>query len=253
MTWCLPAHEHRMFGRNPLEVVVCQLRFDPILKVQQRVAEFQDQVRSRFPQYEESEAELFELRLPESEVHSRKVRTFTLSARAEKASVTIGDQSIALQYGAHRDRRTLIEDAQLVLGVFDRCFAPVSRRRLGLRYVNLIDREQIGAALGRGVDWADLIAPGFLGVQSGLADLDGTRFATEFTSPMPRGAMTARFGILPLPSRSNLVFRLDIDRYCEDDLASVDVAALLETFADDIYRLFRAAAGKALIDWMEPT
>lgn len=46
-------------------------------------------------------------------------------------------------------------------------------------------------------------------------------------------------------------FRLDVDRYTEEDLSIADVDGLLGGFVDDIYNVFRAAAGPALIEWME--
>ena len=53
MSWRLPEHDLHTYPRNPLVAVVAQLRFDPILKIADRVADFQDRVRARFPKFEE--------------------------------------------------------------------------------------------------------------------------------------------------------------------------------------------------------
>ncbi len=251
MTWQLPEHEHRTFPRNPLDAVVCQLRFDPILKLQPRIQDFQEKIRERFPHYTEAEAEQVEIDFPAGRVQGRRVRIFTFSARQDRCAVVVGDASVALQYRDHRDRSALMDDAKLVFGAFQESFASVSPSRLGLRYVNVVDREAIRRDLGRAAEWSDLVTGGFLGIPAGLADLVATRFATEISSRMDAGMMTLRYGLIPLPARADLVFRLDIDRYREEALDVSLVPGVIAGFSDDIYRVFRAAAGPALLEWME--
>jgi hypothetical protein len=63
--------------------------------------------------------------------------------------------------------------------------------------------------------------------------------------------MTVRMGLLPRADGAGLHYRLDVDRFVVEDFVFADVQSLLARFVDDIYRVFRAAAGDALLEWMD--
>jgi uncharacterized protein (TIGR04255 family) len=164
----------------------------------------------------------------------------------------LGDQSCSLEYRDHRDRSALLEDAELVFGALHDVFGGISAIRFGLRYVNRIDRDAIARDLGRSLRWQDLIAEQFLSLPGGSADFEEARFATEITRPVASGgAMTARYGLLQVPDQKAPVFRLDVDRYAEQNVSVPRVPTLLAEFSNEIYRLFVTAAGKDLRIWME--
>jgi uncharacterized protein (TIGR04255 family) len=248
MTWRLPEHQHRTFSRNPLVAVIAQLRFDPILKIQATVAEFQDKVRGRFPRYEQTEGQAIEL--APGGMRVRKVADFRFSAKTEPTTVVLGDQGLAIEYRAHQHRDVLFTDFELVANALDQVYRPISPTRLGLRYVNVIDRARVSRDLQRPVEWSELVAEAFLHMPADLADLEGTRFAFEVSSPVPSGAMTLKYGLLPAEDGA-LAFRLDVDRYREDDLGVAGLVNDLRTFSDDIFRVFASASGPALCTWME--
>ncbi len=248
MTWRLPNHERRTYRRNPLVAVIVQLRFNPILKIEARVADFQDIVRGRFPRYEESESQQVELS-PEG-IRLRAGKDFRFMS-AEPVSMLLGDGAVALEYRAYDDREVLRADVDLMCEATQRALAPVTPIRLGLRYVNTIDQTMISQDLRRDVAWSELVGESFLRVPGNLTDLDGTRFATELSSPMPLGGMTVRCGLLPAPVPKGLGYRLDVDRYRDDSFALDSVPETLTTFADDIFQVFAAARGPALAEWME--
>lgn len=250
MTWSLPDCEHRTFTRNPLEVVICQLRFDPVLKVHAGVADFQERVRHRFPRYEDRQGQLVEF--APTGLQSRAVRDHAFYSRTRPATIVLGDQSCSLEYRDHRDRNELLDDAELVFGALQDVFGGISAVRLGLRYVNRIDRDAIARDLGRTLGWQDLIAEQFLSLPGGTGELAEVRFATEITRAVASGgAMTARYGLLPIPDQSVPIFRLDVDRYTEQNVSVPRVPTMLGEFSNDIYRLFVTAIGKDLRIWME--
>lgn len=246
--WQLPPSESKEYPQNPLEVVVCQISFEPILKVHAGVPEFQDRVRDRFPGYEEAEGIVFELR-PTGPVQ-RSVLQHRFLAHEEPSVASLEPSSVTLEYAAHREREVTRRDARLVCDAMTSTYQRVATKRLGLRYVNRIDRDRIGERLGRAVEWSELLQPPYLRVPTDLADLESASFASEVTANCGRGRMTVRLGLLPTPDR-RLAYRLDIDRYVEEHFDLGDVDALLVQFAEDIYRLFRTAAGPTLLEWME--
>lgn len=249
MTWKLPEAELRVFRRNTLEAVICQLRFAPILKVHDNVAEFQDRVRERFPGYQESEGILLELAggVP----RQRQVRQHRFLAKGEHCVVVLGDTSVSLEYRLHRERDVLLRDVALVCEALAAAYRSVTPARLGLRYVNAIDLDRIREGLGRSVEWEDVITPEFLRLPTGLSDREASRFASEITSSIEPGQMTVRLALLPRAGASALHYRLDVDRFVEEDLRFDDVPQRLARFVEDIYRVFRAAAGGALLEWMD--
>lgn len=247
MSWTLSDHPHRVFARNPIVAVVTQLRFDPILKVREYVPEFQDAIRQSFPKFEEREAEFLDV--SPAGVRVQKATEFVFRSRDDVATVVLGTNAVGLDYRIHRQRSDLLRHAALAYGKAIELLK-CSPTRLGLRYTNVIDRERINTDLGTELTWGDLIAPAFLNPPSGLADLDGTRFAVEVASVLEPGHMTARYGLLPRLDPKRLVFQLDIDRYRDDTFAQSDVESCLVRFADDIFRVFRQASGPGLERWM---
>ena len=248
MAWRLPDHDHRTYPRNPLEAVIVQLRFDPILKVGDRVADFQDGIRGRFPKFEVQETQSFEIN-PALGVRTRNEREFRFQTKDASGTVFLSTHAVALETRAHIERDALLGDFAAVMKALRAVYDPVSPLRLGLRYVNLLDRKRIGADLQTEVAWGDLVAPDFIHVPCGLADLEGISFGSEFSGGLDGGRLTLRYGMVPEPEREAR-FRLDIDWYAEQDL---DVDAIQDTlmrFAGDIFSVFRTAAGPELLRWM---
>ncbi|HQU44113.1 MAG TPA: TIGR04255 family protein, partial [Pirellulales bacterium] len=55
----LPEFPRVIYGKNPLEVVICQLRFPPILRIGAELpAEFQERIRKDYPEFRDRSAAL---------------------------------------------------------------------------------------------------------------------------------------------------------------------------------------------------
>lgn len=248
MTWTLPPHPHRVFERNPLVAVIVELRFFPILKVPTRVDDFQDKVRTVFPAFQEAKSQMVNLGPAPVEVRSEHFFTFTKSD--ESATLSLSTSSLSLESRRHERREQLFADVQMGVDALTAVFGPVATNRLGLRYVDIIDNERIASDLGRSTSWERLISPRFGAVPAAVADLDGTLFACEIASPTANGeAQTVRYGLIK-DGDGRRKFRLDVDRYVEGSIEPTNVVSLLNSFADDIFAVFMAAAGPDLLEWM---
>ena len=129
-------------------------------------------------------------------------------------------------------------------------YGPVTPTRLGLRYVDVVDKERIEADLGRRTTWQDLISDRFLSVPTGLANLEDTLFACEVVSAMPAGgALTVRHGLVREGDQT-VKYRLDADRYVESGIDPTRIVEQLGSFADDLFAVFVAAMGPDLREWM---
>ena len=225
MTWLLKKVPRQTFRQNSLATVIMQLRFHPILKVTERIADFQDRVRPRFPGFDTIESQTIEITSSGSgELHTETAYRF--HAESEPTKVSLHTSAVSIEYGAHQSRDVLLRDVETVLSALEAVYAPIVTKRLGIRYVNLISRSRITSALGRSVSWRDLLTQNFAQVPGGVAELDDvTTFLAEVTSPCDHGRMTLRYGIVPdavpvaisvanAPS-ADRKFRLDTDRYVE--------------------------------------
>lgn len=249
MPWKVDPYVHTTFARNPLVVVVAQIRFHPILKIGGYVDDFQDQVRGRFPAFERTRAVALDIQ-DFTRVHVEEEDTFTFRREEDRATMVLARGGLTVEHQTYSTRKRL--QADLALGWA--ALQPVRPQtiRLGLRYVNVIRRSQIEADLRREVTWGDLVATdGFRAFGSDRLD-DDMYFTGEVSGPVPQaGAMTLRYGKLPgLHPPASAEFRVDVDRYLDGYTADEEPEALCDRFANDAFSTFRRFAGQALDEWM---
>lgn len=251
MSWHVPSQPHKVFSRNPLVAVVVELRFFPILKLaeKEKVADFQELVRATFPAFHDVTRQLVNLG-PGAPVEVRNERLLNFVKGDESCTLTLSTSSLALESRRHERREHFINDAKVGIDALVKTCGPVVPTRLGLRYVDLIDKEAIERDLGRATTWPALISNTFLAVPTGLADLDGTLFACEVASSMPNGGgQTVRYGLVE-DGDKKVKYRLDVDRYVDGAVEPSKLVELLGAFADDIFAVFVAAMGPDLEAWM---
>lgn len=252
VTWNLPDNPIKTYERNPLAAVVVQLRFHPILKIVELMPKFQDAIRGRFPAYAQIESQVVDLG-PSGAMQFRSGFAHQFKAQHEATAVSLAEDSFSIEYKGHQSRTALLDDLRLVLEAM-KLFVPVHSTRLGLRYINIIRRDQIATDLSKDVQWADLLSEKVYDVPGGIASQGPrTRYAIEVTAPREPGSMTLRYGLLdanlggPGPVEH---FRFDTDRFVEREVPLEDIEKLVAAFCDDIYLAFRWAAGPTLIEWM---
>lgn len=248
MTWKLPTQPHKVFERNPLVAVVVELRFFPILKLADKIADFQDQVRSTFPAFQDVTRQLVNLQ-PAGPIEVRNERLFNFVKADESSTLSLSTSTLVLESRRHERREHFMNDVRVGIDALSKLCGPVVPTRLGLRYVDVIDKERIERDLGRSTSWPKLISDPFLAVPTDLADLDGTLFACEVSSSMPNGGQTVRYGLVQEGDKRTK-FRLDVDRYLDQPGDPSKLVELLGTFADDVFAVFVAAMGSDLALWM---
>lgn len=251
MTWTLPDTEHRKFERNPLVAVVVQLRFHPILKIADKIADFQERVRPQFPVFLEGSNEVVSIKSP-NDVEVKSERQFLFKTTDESCSITLSISAIAVENRKHVGHEAFLEEVRMALDSLIAVYAPIAPHRLGMRYINILDRVKIGEDLEREVRWQDLVSEEFLRMPAAMTDLDQTLFANEVSSPVGDGALTLRYGLLPGPSEGTTQFRFDLDRYVD---GSFDVGTAMDkllTFTGDLYAPFDQMIAPSLVEWMKP-
>lgn len=250
VAWNLPQYDDEVFERNPLVSVICQLRFHPILKIGERVADFQDDVRAGFPGFAEATANMLNVQVEAGGFEVKKEQQYIFRKPDDSSTMTLTTNSLAIENHRHLDRAQLFSDVAMAASALALHYKPVSLTRVGLRYINLLDREMIGRTLGRDLAWDELVTPGFLRLPSDLAELDSMLFFSEVRGPVRQtGALTLRHGVMK-DGDGAARFRFDMDRYAEGNVEIDDVSSLLEEFGRDLFSLFKTAMGPALTEWM---
>ena len=255
MAWRFDRPEHCVFSQNPLVATVVELRYHPILKIgiTQGVPEFQDQVRNEFPEYSEVKNQVVRLMPPSPSVEMREENQFRFTKEGVTTTLTLSDSAISLENRKHQSHLSTLRDMQTATSALANVFSPIRPTRLGMRYINVIDRSLIGHSLNQEVNWNQLINAEFLKMPRDLADLSDTAYWMEVDSPMPSsGNMTLRYGIQRDAAKAIGPFRFDIDRYHDGPFDINATCDLLREFALDIHALFMMMAGPKLLQWMGP-
>lgn len=248
MSWNIAPVDRKVFERNTLEAVVCQLQFNPILKVDQKISDFQEQVRSRFPNFSVVPVKNITFS-KDDQVDLSEEKQFLFKKENSEDSIFLTTDAIAFETRKYTKRSDFLSDVKLGFDSLTNIHGKVIPRRLGVRFINSIHREQIQDYLKRTVEWRELIKDGFLSVPENLYNLSDSCFLNEVTSTCDTGKLTLRYGILPDP-KSPPCFRLDIDRYLEGNFDISRSEEFLKLFTNETFALFTQVLKPLLIEWM---
>ncbi|MCD8322858.1 MAG: TIGR04255 family protein [Oscillospiraceae bacterium] len=152
-------------------------------------------------------------------------------------------------YGILRDTFLDVLDAMAAQ------YPSLSIRRLGMRYINEIKLPQADAGVGLGADfWQNYVNPWLLGGLRFAAN-DGALARHMCTTELNYGTdrATIRYGIFngeyPKPNRRR-EFILDVDTYCQTNVATDNVSAKLDDYHAAACSVFEAAITDKLRDRM---
>jgi uncharacterized protein (TIGR04255 family) len=175
--WLMPFPEFEkvVYEQNPLDVVICQVRFPAILRIDSEVpAAFQERIRQYFPIYTEKSEATFDI-TPEMqapiplELARQFLNTAGLRKNHEFASeegnwtVNVTRTFLALSTRDYREWEDFKRKFEIPFKALIAEYSPPFFSRIGLRYLDQIKRSSYGLA---DVSWDQLLQPyvaGFLG------------------------------------------------------------------------------------------
>jgi len=167
-----PEVERVLYKKNPLTQVICQLRFPPILRVDAEVpAAFQERVRHFFPGFSETAEWNVDVppdvnaqvppELLRRVLQSAGVKNYQFETEDKEWKINLSRTFVALSSASYGRWEEFKERLQLPLAALIEIYGPEYFSRIGLRYVNVIDRTELGLAE---VPWAELLRPYVLGI-----------------------------------------------------------------------------------------
>ena len=241
-----PRSDRVVYRNNPLAEVVCQLRFPAILRIEAEApVNFQDRIRAEYPEYRS--APVFPPELPATAVallqganpeSPKCVHEFTNPEGAW--SVSLARTFLALkttQYVRWEEFRLRMQNLMTTLvGTFQ----PAYYSRVGLRYVDVIQRSRLNL-LGR--SWGDLLKPH---IAAEFCEPDWADHIDQSTKQIsvrlsdPGGRVLIRHGLVFAEGTNEPCYIFDADFFMDSQRTETrDAAIILERFHGSAGNLFR--------------
>ena len=164
-----PDEPRVIYEKNPLDTVICQLRFPAILKIgADPPVDFQESVRRRYPLFKEKPpldiagglpsevASLIAKRLPVSMAST----AYDFTTADEQWTLTLAREFLALTARRYERWELFKEHLEEGLRAVVQHYSPAFFTRIGLRYRDIIRRSALGLERS---SWKELLRPHIVG------------------------------------------------------------------------------------------
>lgn len=253
-----------IYNKNPLDKVICQVQFPPILKIEVDIpAAFQDRIRNIFPRY--SETPKIQIDVPQEimknipgEIISQfplplQKKNHEFSSDDDIWKVNLTSTFFALSCTEYTRWEEFRDKMKIAFETFLDVYSPPYCARIGLRYVDLIRRSDIGL---EDVKWSKLLKPHTLGLLSS-PDVEDRIDAFENKYELRLNDNTSKVRILTgfvehMIEHENC-FIIDSDFFNNDRMSIEQVWDKLEYLHERSSRLIRWCITDKLHASMEPS
>jgi uncharacterized protein (TIGR04255 family) len=253
MPLALQDHPRVVFERNPLKVVVAQVRYPPIYAIEQPagVAAFQEAIRGTYPLAQRRGAEVAVSIGPSGlGIPAGQPGPWRFTTEDGAWTVAVSPDFLSIETSNYERFEVFHERFRAVLEAASATIRPSRRERLGLRYVNEISHPE-ASTVG---DWQQFLHAELLGLASGEALQEGvTQAIQQVQVGLEEANITIRHGYVRSGDSAS-VYLLDIDVYDEKP-SPFDVDDILEKASDYkgwVWRIFRGSITDALVEYLGP-
>src|SRR5271166_868046 len=232
-----PPSERVFYEKAPLIEVVAQLRYPQILRIQgQPPADFQERIRDRFPLLEKGFAPLLpglQMPLPAEIVQalgSQGSLSYLFLTEDRTATVTLSSDSLALSTRAYNQWEDFLDLLGPPLTALIDEYKPSFFQRVGLRYVDAIQREALGLS---NRPWSQLLRPEILGelaIPEFEQNLETVGRQIRVKMPDETGSILLRHGLAHVQGRPGLSYMIDLDFFNERRTEVRNAESLLSRF-----------------------
>ena len=249
-----------IYNKNPLDRVICQLKFPPILRIDtDPPAEFQGYVQKEFPNY--SEKTELPIRIssgvqdripPEEMLDPANTKNHEFSSEDGHWKINLTRAFIALSTNKYREWEDFKQKLETPLTTLDRIYSPSHFSRIGLRYKDIIRRSALGLD---DVSWTELLREQILGILADSQISESVRnLESVYQIALPERESAVRvFTQLAQDKNSDEVcYVIDSDFFKASKTLIDDVIGNLDYFNAHAFRLFRWCITDRLHESMEP-
>lgn len=252
------------YAKNPLVEVVAQVRFPRVLEIDDQLpSDFQRAIREDYPLLETQELALSVLigqdpnKIMADDLPKRVVYHFIAPDRVWR--ISLSSEFIALTCDKYEQWEDFRPRMMAALEVVAKLYSVTHWTRMGLRYRDLIIREDIGL---KDVPWRELIAPFLLGltVADGLAEGDipetDVLAAQSYVSfQLEDCVLGLRHGIVRKEQTGEQAYMIDADFYLDSQVAELNLDAIeqhLDRFHANAGAVFRGCIQQRLHNTLDP-
>ena len=167
-----PQSTRVIYKNNPLENVICQIRFPAILKIDSEIpAEFQEKIRNQYPNFREKTEILLgqreivgagvALEMIDEFMKGPAIKNYEFASENEIWRINLTRTFVALSTKKYTKWEDFRERLNKILEYFIRIYCPNNFTRIGIRYIDIISRNKLKI---NGEKWSDLIQPYIIGI-----------------------------------------------------------------------------------------
>lgn len=245
----VPTAEHEVFASPPLKAMLGQVRFPPLLKINDLafLADFQEAIRADFPNF--APEQQFNLVLgPEGPQNANVSRAYRFTSADGAWSILIAPDSLTLEVivaESYTEYGDFVTRFRTAWSAFETHVSPSSITRQGLRYVDHLEGDQAAA------EWASQINPDLLGAVMGPLGVGLERSLSEYRFQRDAGTLVFKHGMLPAGPDDRPGYLLDFDYFAENLDSDTSTQAVVDRFDDyhsAIHDLFRWSVTEAAIE-----
>lgn len=244
-------YEEVDFEKTGLEIVICQLRFDPLLRIaHEPPLHFQEALRSKFPRLtQRREAIQVQVAtgsaaIQPTEAPQTEPSVWLMHTEQGDWTAALGASYVSLETVAYKHFASFSAQLDVVLDAFEEAYPGIDTfRRVGLRYVNVFTEEEFP-----GRDWVTRLKPQLTGPMADSQIGDSVVSAQQqFVLAESDWTITVRHG-----SEGDGGYRLDLDHATRVPVSYADVRERLSEFNGRIYQVFRWAISEEMLYDMGP-
>ena len=227
-----------VYENNPLDKVICQLRFPQILRIENELpANFQERIISRFPVYQEK-TEFFQQIVQPVEgqgfpdVLQQMVKNTTTKNHEflnddESLTVNLTRTFIALTSTKYVNWEDFLETFNYILKVLTDIYKPAFYTRVGLRYIDVIIRSNLKLAEK---SWEELLEPHILGLLSSPVknSVLSNQSITEINLADEISKVKITTSLVTKPDNNEKCFMIDSDFFTQKRTKITDLESKLD-------------------------
>jgi uncharacterized protein (TIGR04255 family) len=261
-----PESAREVYSSNPLVQVVCQVSFPDILEISTDIpAKFQSGIRQRYPLYEEQtapEGALSSIKLPSEIAEILATMPFQSIGQSPEYRFSVEDKArsivltqgfIAITERQYSQWKCFREEITLAEGVLKNVYAPSFYNRVGLRYIDVLTRDNFGLSE---TPWSELLNQSFIGIlgdEDLATDIQELQVDVVLSVPdVDQGQVHIRHGLARAQPSGEETYLIDADFYTDRRCNSDEAFDSLDKFNRWGSRLFRWATSRKLRDALGP-
>ena len=252
-----PNLQRVVYTNNPIDEVICQLRFPPILRIDaEEVVGFQERLRRYYPLYEEEQPK-HQIQIPddiraflggaEAQLGGKPARRLISPDRNWMVALARDFMSVSTQNYTRWEE--FKEHLTRAVKALEEIYAPSFYSRVGLRYRNTIRRQPLNL---EHVAWDELLAPYIAAELSTDVAAECTDVKHEVGVRLEIGQVRIRHGFADHTGGEELGYSIDNDFFLDVKTRTDDVPRTIDYFNQQARNTFRWCITDRLHEAMVP-